>query len=95
MKKKLILLLFSITNLVFSQEHKFLDYPKFDETDLKKTHSQIEKNAPAEILYNSVSYNVASSERYPVTKNFFSKIKIYDKKNAEEWLNIEIPVGNN
>lgn len=95
MKKKLILLLFSITNLVFSQEHKFLNYPKFDEADLKKTHSQIEKNAPAEILYNSVSYNVASVGWYQVTKKFFSKIKIYDKKKADEWLNIEIPVGDN
>ena len=95
MIKKLLLLSIFIANLVFSQEHKFLNYPKFDEADLKKTHSQIEKNAPAEILYNSVSYNVASSGWYQVTKKFFSKIKIYDKKNAEEWLNIEIPVGDN
>ncbi|WP_177175332.1 DUF3857 domain-containing protein [Chryseobacterium taichungense] len=72
-----------------------MSYPQFDEADLKKTHSLIEKNAPAEILYNSVSYNIAPSEWYMVTKKFFSKIKIYDKKNAEEWLNIEIPISDN
>jgi hypothetical protein len=72
-----------------------MSYPHFDEADLNKTHSLIDKNAPAEILYNSVSYNVAPSEWYMVTKKFFSKIKIFDKKNAEEWLNIEIPIGDN
>ncbi|WP_449387831.1 transglutaminase domain-containing protein [Chryseobacterium lineare] len=82
-------------NLCFSQGHKFMSYPHFDEADLKKTNSLIEKNAPAEILYNSVSYVVAPSGWFLVTKKFFSKIKIYDKKNAEEWLNIEIPVSDN
>lgn len=94
MKKKLILLLFSITNLVFSQEHKFLDYPKFDETELKKTHSQIEKNAPAEILYNSLSIDLSPSSQYFYQKKYFSKIKIYDKKRSEEWLNLNIPVAS-
>ncbi|SEN06716.1 protein of unknown function [Chryseobacterium taichungense] len=92
-KLSFIFILFA--NLCFSQEHKFMSYPQFDEADLKKTHSLIEKNAPAEILYNSVSYNIAPSEWYMVTKKFFSKIKIYDKKNAEEWLNIEIPISDN
>jgi len=84
-----------IFNLYFSQEHQFLSYPKFDEADLKKTNSLIEKKAPAEILYNSVNYVIAPSGSFLVTKQFFSKIKIYDKKNVEEWLNIEIPVSDN
>ncbi|GEN76781.1 DUF3857 domain-containing protein [Chryseobacterium hagamense] len=95
MIKRLLLFSVFISNFIFSQEHKFLDYPKFDEADLKKTNSQIEKNAPAEILYNSISYNVAPSGWYQVTKKFFSKIKIYDKKRSEDWLNIEIPVSDN
>lgn len=78
--------------LCFSQKHKFLSYPQFDEADLKKTHSLIEKNAPAEILYNSVSYEISTNLK--VEKKYFSKIKIYDKKNSEEWLNIEIPIAN-
>ncbi|MCT2560693.1 DUF3857 domain-containing protein [Chryseobacterium herbae] len=76
-------------NLFFTQ-HKFLVQPAFDEADLKKTNSLIEKTAPAEILYNSVRYNFLADGT--VEKEYYSKIKIYDKKNAEEWLNIEIPL---
>ncbi|WPO83980.1 DUF3857 domain-containing protein [Chryseobacterium sp. JJR-5R] len=78
-----------IVNVCLSQEHKFLVYPKFDEADLKKTHSLIEKDAPAEILYNSVRYNIKDIS---CEKTVYSKIKIYDKKRCDEWLNIEIPV---
>ncbi|MFY7846593.1 DUF3857 domain-containing protein [Chryseobacterium gambrini] len=90
--KKLNLFYIFITAICFGQEHKFLNYPKFDEADLKKTQSTIEKDAPAEILYNSMSYSVAPSGWYLVTKKFFSKVKIYNKKNAEGWLNIQIPI---
>lgn len=76
-------------NFLLSQNHKFLTRPSFDEADLKKEHSTIEKNAPAEIMYNSVRYNIRDLS---AEKTFFSKIKIYDKKRSEEWLNIEIPV---
>ncbi|SFN28998.1 Transglutaminase-like superfamily protein [Chryseobacterium oleae] len=76
-------------NLFFAQ-HKFLSPPAFSEDDLKKTSSLIEKTAPAEILYNSVRYNFMPNGS--VEKEYYSKIKIYDKKNAEEWLNIEIPL---
>jgi hypothetical protein len=93
--KTLSFIFILFVNFLFSQEHKFMSYPQFDEADLKKTNSLIEKKAPAEILYNSVSYVVNSTGWFLVTKKFFSKIKIYDKKNAEEWLNIEIPVGDN
>ena len=81
-------------NLFFTQ-HKFLVQPAFDEADLKKTNSLIDKNAPAEILYNSVRYHIATNAIGPnflVEREYYSKIKIYDKKNAEEWLNIEIPI---
>ncbi|MCT2408961.1 DUF3857 domain-containing protein [Chryseobacterium antibioticum] len=81
-------------NLFFAQ-HKFLVQPAFDEADLRKANSLIEKNAPAEILYNSVRYNIATNSvgsDFLVVKEYYSKIKIYDKKNAEEWLNIQIPI---
>jgi len=89
--KKLNLLYIFITAICFAQEHKFLNYPKFDEADLKKTQSAIEKDAPAEILFNSVKYDIKGGK---AEKTFYSKIKIYDKKRAENWLNIEIPVIN-
>lgn len=81
-------------NLFFAQ-HKFLVQPAFDEADLRKANSLIEKNAPAEILYNSVRYNIVTNSVGPtlfLEKEQYCKIKIYDKKNAEEWLNIEIPI---
>ncbi|HCN47548.1 MAG TPA: transglutaminase [Chryseobacterium sp.] len=77
-------------NMFFAQQHQFLSPPPFDEADLRKTNSLVDKNAPAEILYNSVRYNImndASAEN-----EYYSKIKIYDKKRAEEWLNVNIPV---
>ncbi|WP_378106701.1 transglutaminase domain-containing protein [Chryseobacterium sp. sg2396] len=94
MIQKLLLLLTFVANLIFSQEHKFLDYPKFNEADLKKTNSQIEKNAPAEILYNSLSIDLSPSNQYFYQKKYFSKIKIYDKNRSEEWLNLNIPVAS-
>jgi hypothetical protein len=88
---KLSILFLLIMNWCLSQEHKFLAYPKFDEGDLKKTHSLIEANAPAEILYTSIRYNIKG---FSCEKTVYSKIKIYDKKNSDEWLNIEIPIMN-
>lgn len=78
-----------IFTLCFSQQHKFMSHPGCNEADLKKEHSAIEKDAPAEILYTSVRYNITGTS---AEKTFYSKIKIYDKKKSEEWLNIEIPV---
>ncbi|KUJ52349.1 DUF3857 domain-containing protein [Chryseobacterium sp. JAH] len=84
----LVLCIFA-QNLLISQNNKFLIRPSFDEKDLKKEYSAIEKNAPAEIIYNSVRYNIKGLS---AEKTFFSKIKIFDKKRSEEWLNIQIPV---
>ncbi|WP_080778681.1 DUF3857 domain-containing protein [Chryseobacterium phocaeense] len=75
---------------LFSAQHQFLSPPDVNEDDMKKTGSLIEKSAPAEILYNSVRYNFLTNGM--VEKEYYSKIKIYDKKNAEEWLNLEIPL---
>jgi len=91
--KKLSIFSIFITAVCFSQEHKFLNYPKFDEADLKKTQSRIEKNAPAEILYNSLSIDLSPSGSHFYQKKYFTKIKIYDKKKAEEWLNLDIPIS--
>ncbi|REC46494.1 hypothetical protein [Chryseobacterium pennipullorum] len=76
--------------LVGAQTHKFLSLPAFSEAEVKKTSSFIDKDAPAEILYNSVRFNILP--RQSMEKEYYSKIKIYDKKKAEEWLNLEIPM---
>lgn len=76
-------------NLSFAQ-HQFLNRPDFDEADLKKENSLIEKSAPAEILYRTVKINVLRD--YSVEKEYYSKIKIFNKEKAEEWMNIEIPL---
>ncbi|PIF45104.1 transglutaminase superfamily protein [Chryseobacterium sp. 52] len=76
-------------NLSFAQ-HKFLVQPAFDEADLRKENSLIEKSAPAEILYRTVKFNVLRD--YSIEKEYYSKIKIFNKEKAEEWLNIEIPL---
>ncbi|KFF26314.1 DUF3857 domain-containing protein [Chryseobacterium vrystaatense] len=75
---------------VLSAQHKFLVQPAFEETDLRKENSLIEKTAPAEILYRSVRFNVLRD--FSVEKEYYSKIKIFNKDKAEDWLNIEIPV---
>lgn len=79
-------------NLFYTQQ-KFLSPPAFDEADLKKANSLIEKNAPAEILYNSMRYNILNDKS--LEKEYYSKIKIYDKKRSEDWLNINIPLHAN
>lgn len=83
-----------VSTLAYSQQHKFMVYPKFDEIELHKKQSTIENNAEAEILYNSISINPSPSNQHLFQKTFFSKIKIYDKKRSEDWLNIEIPVAS-
>jgi ribosomal protein L13 len=70
----------------FFAQHKFLSPPVFDEADLKKPNSLIEKEAPAEILYNSVRYHITNDNS--LEKECYSKIKIYDKKRSEDWLNV-------
>ena len=89
MKKLLSIFLLSVTILVFGQ-HKFNDIPKFNEADLSKTKSTIKEDAPAEILYKSVQNELYTDG----TMDFkvFSRIKIYDKDKAADYLNIEVPL---
>ncbi|MDR2238330.1 MAG: transglutaminase [Chryseobacterium sp.] len=91
--KKVLLLAFCYCNLVLinGQKHEFLDPPKFNNEDLNKVKSALDENAPAEILYRSVHYNIDGSKG-EFHKNVFCRVKIYDKDKAEDWLNLEIPL---
>ncbi|WP_223607476.1 transglutaminase-like domain-containing protein [Chryseobacterium sp. OSA05B] len=92
MKKALLIAFFSgILICVNGQRHEFLDPPKFNDADLTKPKSLLDENAPAEILYRSVHFNIDPATGN-LRKSVFSRIKIYDKDKAEEWLNLEIPL---
>jgi transglutaminase-like putative cysteine protease len=95
MKNKLLTAFcFGIIISVNGQKHEFLDPPKFDNADLVKTKSELDENAPAEILYKSVHFNVDPSTG-TLRKNVFYRVKIYNKDKAEDWLNLEIPLYKN
>ncbi|SDQ05815.1 Transglutaminase-like superfamily protein [Chryseobacterium soldanellicola] len=91
--KKLLLFTFCIINLTLidAQKHEFLEPPKFNDADLSKKKSTLDENAPAEILYRSVHFMIDASTGN-LHKNYFYRIKIYNKDKAEDWLNLEIPL---
>ncbi|KFF20817.1 transglutaminase domain-containing protein [Chryseobacterium sp. JM1] len=91
--RKVLLIAFcsGILISVNGQKHEFLDPPKFSDADLSKPKSLLDENAPAEILYRSVHFNIDPATGN-LRKSVFSRVKIYDKDKAEEWLNLEIPL---
>jgi hypothetical protein len=94
--KKLILIAFCSMNFIFieAQKHEFLEPPKFNDADLSKQKSALDENAPAEILYKSLHFNIEYSTGNLI-KTAFYRVKIYDKDKAEDWLNLEIPLYQN
>lgn len=80
-------------NFIFidAQKHEFLEPPKFNEADLSKQKSALDENAPAEILYKSLHFNIDYNTGNLIKKAFY-RVKIYDKDKAEDWLNLEIPL---
>ena len=90
MKTK-ILILFTVFSFSFfwsQKEHKFLDTPKIDIADLKKTKSTLKEDAPAEILYRSIHYYVKKD--YEMEIKVVDRVKIYNKDKADDFLNQEI-----
>ncbi|MFP7657931.1 DUF3857 domain-containing protein [Chryseobacterium proteolyticum] len=92
MKKIIFVVLSSISVVCLkAQKQEFLNPPKFNDTDLSKQKSLLDENAPAEILYKSVSFNIDSNNG-TLQKRAFYRVKIYDKEKAEDWLNLEVPL---
>ncbi|WP_172277646.1 DUF3857 domain-containing protein [Chryseobacterium sp. LAM-KRS1] len=92
MKKIIFVILSSISVVCLkAQKQEFLNPPKFNDTDLSKQKSLLDENAPAEILYKSVSFNIDSNNG-TLEKRAFYRVKIYDKEKAEDWLNLEVPL---
>lgn len=95
MKKIIILVLCSANAIMINAQKKyeFLNPPKFNDTDLSKTKSLLDENAPAEILYKS-AYFMVDANTGNLHKRYYYRVKIYDKDKAEDWLNLEIPIYN-
>jgi len=94
MKKILFIAFCSLSLFLDAQKHKFLDPPKFNDADLQKQKSALDENAPAEILYKSLHFNIDYNSGNLI-KSAFYRVKIYDKDKAEDWLNLEIPLYQN
>lgn len=90
MKTKFLFLitLLSISLCWGQKEHKFLDTPKLDIAELKKTKSTIKEDAPAEVLYRSIHYYVKKDYEMEIT--IVDRVKIYNKDKAADFLNKEI-----
>ncbi|WP_226063895.1 hypothetical protein [Kaistella polysaccharea] len=93
MRKKLPLLLAFLFVSFFYSQHKFLNDPKISDEDLKKTKSKIDADAPAEVLYRSIHFIVDYNGN--IKQEIISRIKIYNKDNAGDYLDYEIPLYNN
>lgn len=85
-----ILLFF--TSFIFAQKHKFLQTPKLADEDVKSTRSTLQTDAAAEILYNSYHYRVDYQGVMYV--DVISRVKIYDKNKAGDYLDKEISIYN-
>lgn len=95
MKKLVLIFCVSAMNLTLvAQKHQFLKMPKFTIEDLKKTKSDIDEKAPAEILYRSIHYRVDPYSG-PLIKKYAYRVKIYDKDKSEDWLNLDISLQEN
>lgn len=81
-----------LVSFLYSQ-HKFLNDSKITEADLKSTKSTIDAEAPAEVLYRS--YHFMVDYNGSMKQEIVSRVKIYNKDNAGDFLDHQIRVGNN
>ena len=83
-------LLFLFTVQIFAQKHQFLQVPKLTDEDVKSTKSTLKADAAAEILYNS--YHNRVDYQGVMYMDVISRVKIYDKDKATDYLNKEISI---
>lgn len=93
MIKKLTLFIGCFLMSFLYSQHKFLNDPKLSQEDLKSAQSAIEAEAPAEVLYRSVHFLIDYNGF--LTQEIVSRVKIYNKDNADDYLNHEIATYDN
>lgn len=93
MMKNLFFLLFVLQAGILTAQNKFLNTPKISEADVTSSKSVKYPDVPAEILYRSVHFLV-DYDGY-LTQKVVSRIKIYDKNNAGDYLDHQISLYDN
>ena len=88
MKTKLLVIFFTSIVLNGFAQHKFLDLPKLDKKDLQTTSYEKNPSEAAEVLYRSYHYWIEYSGHMHL--EVVSRVKIYKKDQAEQFLNQEI-----
>ncbi|WP_417427644.1 DUF3857 domain-containing protein [Halpernia sp.] len=89
MKIKLLFLSAFLCSIsFFAQKHEFLNEPKLTVEDVQNMTPSIKADAPAEILYRSYHYRIDYNGF--MYSDVISRIKIYDKDKAGDYLNTEI-----
>ena len=88
------ILLFALTFCcTFLSAQKFLDVPKLSDEDVASTQSKKDAEAPAEVLYRSYHYRI-DYNGYMYT-DIISRVKIYKKDEAKDFLDFEISMYDN
>ena len=93
MIKHLFYLLILFHAGLLTAQNKFLNTPKISDADLASVKSDKYPDVPAEILYRSVHFLV-DYDGY-LTQEIVSRVKIYDKDNAGDYLDHQISLYDN
>lgn len=84
-----VLLLIALTVFGFANaQHKFLDFPKLSEVDLRSDKSEKYPDAHAEILYRSTHFNIDFKGN--MYQKVVNRVKIYNREKAADYLDHEI-----
>ena len=84
-----VLLLIALTAFGFANaQHKFLDFPKLSEVDLRSDKSEKYPDAHAEILYRSTHFNIDFKGN--MYQKVVNRVKIYNREKAADYLDHEI-----
>ena len=91
MKIKLLILSALLCSVsFFTQKHTYLEEPKLTDAEVQNMTPSIKADAPAEILYRSYHYRIDYNGN--MYSDVVSRIKIYDKDKANDYLDVEIPL---
>lgn len=93
MMKKILLSLSIFCCAIINAQHQFLNTPKLSEDDVKSVKSAKYADVPAEILYRSTHFRIDYDGS--LYQNVVSRVKIYNKDNAGDFLDHEIGVYDN